>query len=29
MDALDRLTDQLLDLSTLADLERWLANEQG
>jgi hypothetical protein len=29
VDALDRLAEELLDFSTLADLERWLANERG
>lgn len=29
VDALDRLAEELLDFSTLADLERWLAAERG
>ncbi len=29
VDALDRLAEQLLDFSSLADFERWLANERG
>lgn len=29
VDALDRLAEELLDFSTLADLERWLANQRG
>lgn len=29
IDALDRLTDQVFDLSSLAALERWLVAERG